>query len=223
MIEGKFQMEFALVRCCFSGILLVVGLFLYFFVSVGKIKRAEKKVEQELPTQLGLTPLNITGAQDTWYGGIYQGHKIAISFAKLWTHSANFRGGRSAEVQLCIVVAVAANEPMSGFVMGYKYHNNAKPPDTFEEAFKTENAGNLSPAARAAMLAFVRKGALDSLRDLSLWGQADFLHQFRTAPTALGNLLLEHRIKQYADVTPESVRGVLDEMLGIARLIEETG
>ncbi len=215
-------MEFALVICCFSGILLLVGLFLYFFVSVGKIKRAEMKVEQELPTQLGLTPLKITGARDAWYGGIYQGHKIAISFAKLWTYS-DVTGGRSAEVQLCIVVAVAANEPMAGFVMGYKYHNNAKPPDTFEEAFKTENAGNLSPAARAAMLAFVRKGALDSLRDLSLWGQADFLHQFRTAPIALGNLLLEHRIKQYADVTPESVRGVIDELLVIARLIEETG
>ncbi|MCI0549914.1 MAG: hypothetical protein L0287_03080, partial [Anaerolineae bacterium] len=142
--------------CCLP--VLVIGGLIYSTV----VKLGQRSAHEKLGKALGFNPLNrADNVQLVWYGGQVQGRDVAMNtFMSTHSYYALERTRRGFNTELRITLAVHVKEPLGVIA----YHNQkTNSPQTFEDAFILEQ-GQLSAAAREAMLAFAFRGHKTGLR-----------------------------------------------------------
>ncbi|MCW5964311.1 MAG: hypothetical protein KIT83_09745 [Bryobacterales bacterium] len=110
---------------------------------------------RRLAARVGFAPVEAfaSGPQD-WFGGVVHGRRVAVGPAPLRVARPSLF--RQTKLHLCIAVGVATRKPLGA--LAYRSHFDPSSLHRFEEAFRVERGDRLNPAAREAMLAFVRKG-----------------------------------------------------------------
>jgi len=206
--------------------LLVVGSLIYTTI----IKLGQRSAHEKLGKALGFSPLNrADNIQLVWYGGQVQGREVAINtFMSTYRYYALERSRRGFNTQLRIAIAIHIKEPLG--VNAYRNAKN-KSPLTFENAFIVEQ-GQLSPAAREAMLAFSflghKTGVKRDLRVAFMRGMRDVrLNDRASAPKGLlgdeiladAKTILVHD-HPFADVSPSELKTIIEELSAVVQAIE---
>lgn len=191
-----------------------------------------RKTHQQLAQALGYRALNqAQNIPSTWYGGMYQGRRIAFTtFASTYRTYGGDGGSRvGVTVKVRIVMEVNPTET-NGFYIQRSDSN--KIPQTFEEAFQASGSISPSPAVRDAMLAFAYLGYPTGFKkDLSLrftQGTRNLMlaersqitdHKLREEilPDAKAYLIHEHPA---ANVSPNRFKILLAEMDAVAQAID---
>lgn len=191
--------------CCFLGVMIIAVI-----VAVSLSRRREgpkaETVIPQLAEQMGLTRLD--AKRPLRFGGTHQNHGFYIDLGTTGTIS-------SRSVSLSKAIAVSVDVQMKEPRQGYAYCNRGRVSSTtsFDSAFSAKlNYEWLSVPAREVMLAFVRRREDLFLEDLPIHPKADANDKVR----------LLHNIPNTAQVTPEHIRAVMDELIEVARVIETT-
>lgn len=110
---------------------------------------------RRLAARVGFTPVAAfsAGPQD-WFRGVVHGRHVAIGPALLRVARPN--PFRKTTLHLCVAMDVATRLPLGS--LAYRSHLDPSSLHRFEEAFRVERGDRINPAAREAMLAFVRRG-----------------------------------------------------------------
>ncbi len=215
----------------FASVCLLPLTFVVLLIYSTAVKLRQRTSHEKLGKALGFNPLNRADKiQLVWYGGQVQGRDVAINtFTSTYRYYALERSRRGFNTELRIALAIQVKAPLS--VTAYRIEKN-KSPQRFDEAFAVEG-GQLSPAAREAMLAFAflghKTGLKRDLRVAFVQGTRDLrLLDRASAPKGLlgeeiltgAKTILTHD-HPFADVSPEELKTILDEMSAVAQAIEE--
>lgn len=223
-LQGILSFFFWASVCLFP--LVVVVSLIYSTV----VKLGQRSAHEKLGKALGFSPLNrADNIQLVWYGGQVQGREVAINtFMSTHHYYALERMRTGFNTELRIVMEVHGQGPLG--VIAYRNAKN-KSPLTFEEAFTLEQ-GQLSPAAREAMLAFAflghKTGVKRDLRVAFMRGMRDVrLNDRASAPKSwLGEEILADaktilvHDHPSADVSPTELKTILEELSAVAQAIE---
>jgi len=214
-----------------ASICLLPLVFIVLLFYSTAVKLGQRSAHEKLGKALGFSPLNrADNIQLVWSGGQVQGHDIAINtFQSTHEYYALERMRTGFNTHLRIVMEVHTKEPLG--VTAFRDKKN-KSPQTFEEAFTIEQ-GQLSPAAREAMLAFSflgnKTGIRRDLRVAFTRGMRELrLHDRAAAPKGLlgdeilssAKTILTHD-HPFADVSPAELKSILEELSAVAQAIEE--
>lgn len=133
--------------------LLVIGTALFTL----NTNTTLRKTHQQLAQALGYRALNqAKNIPSTWYGGMYQGRRVAFTtFASTYRTYGGDGGSRiGVTVKVRIVMEVNPSETNG---LNVQCKDSTRIPQTFKEAFHVGGTP-ISPATRDAMLAFVSLG-----------------------------------------------------------------
>jgi len=191
--------------CCFLSVIVIVVIVAVNFSRRQVEPRAEKVIPQ-LAEQMGLALLD--PKRPHRFGGMHQDHAFYIDLSV--TGSVSFRS-ISLGKAIAVSVEVQMREPQKGYA--YCNHGHVSPTSNFDSAFSAKlNYEWLSISAREAMLAFVRRREDLFLEGLPIHPKADAEDKVR----------LQHNIPNITPITPEQVRGILDELIEVALVVETT-
>jgi hypothetical protein len=195
--------------CCLISVMTIgVVVAVAYQRRVAGPRPQAQAVLRQLAEQMELAHLN--SQRRYRYGGMHQDHAFYIDLGMtgaVSSHSISL--GRAIEVS--VEVQMRAPQP------GYAYCNRGRvsPTTSFEAAFRARLKYEwLSPAAREAMLAFVRKHDNLFLEGLPIHPKPQ--------PQPEAKVRVQHNIGTNTQITPDQVRAVLDELVEVARVIETT-
>lgn len=197
-----------LLSCCF-----VLGLTIAIAIAVRySSNRTGPKAEVVIPklaAEMGLKPTH--SQRGHRFAGTYLDHAFTLEPGTYGTHLLSNPGaGRPA---IAVALEVWMKEPKAG----YAYCNSGRvgPSTDFDSAFSAKLQYEwISPAARAAMLAFVRRR-----EDLFFDGLP--IHP-KSKPNVPAQVRLQHNLPVSAGISRTDIRTVLDELIDVARIIEAT-
>ncbi|MEW6084678.1 MAG: hypothetical protein AB1607_08800 [Chloroflexota bacterium] len=194
-----------LFACCFLSVMVIAVIAA---VSISRRKEGPKAeaIIPHLAEQMRLTRLD--PKRPLRFGGTHQDHEFYIDLGVTGSVS-------SKSVSLGKAVAVSVEVQMKEPRQGYARCNRGRVSSTtsFDSAFSAKLKYEwLSIPAREAMLAFVRKREDLFLEGLPIHPKADAEDKVR----------LQHNIPNTAQVTPDQIHMILDELIEVARVIETT-
>ena len=214
---------------CIGLPLLAFSGLAWVLLNIRRSRQAPAKLAQAMNLRLlhpGAPPMA------AWYAGSHDGYAFAIK-PVVTLSSTSGGSGRSYAAQHWLRIVVGLHSPLPGMAVerGSKAYSRA---DSFEAAFARRDGDlGLTPAAKQAMLTFVRLGFPTGVqattyrrspgtRGLSLFDR-DHCPPELVAPEVLAEApaVLAHDYADAASVTPERLRSILQDLIIVAHVIEE--
>lgn len=200
-----------------AGLVVLAAAAWYYFYRRPRDQNAPHRLGREM----GLAQLN-EGSREipVWYGGRYQDHEIALTYANLRYGSYGMVHARTVEeVILSLRLAVALNVSAPQDIVAYFHHGRrhvpGQVPEDFADAFDRRSTDRLSQESRDALLRFAQNYGSLRLRDRA--GAPPDLFTAEALPAA--QVVLVHDRPGYKQ-TAEQVYELLGALIELARTLE---